>query len=116
VDSDQLLVEARSISSIANHALTNRAMMKEPCARTSSSKEPVTALVRPEAVTLTPEEGAAARVLAVSFLGSLGRVQVQLPDGDLVVAQVPATDVTGLAPGTAVRVTVIPAPVFSVAG
>ena len=76
----------------------------------------VTALVRPEAVKLMPEDGAAARVLAVSFLGSLGRVQVQLPDGDLVVAQVPATDVGGLAPGTAVRVTVAPAPVFAVAG
>jgi putative spermidine/putrescine transport system ATP-binding protein len=76
---------------------------------------PVTALVRPESVTLAAEDGAAARVLAVSFLGSLGRVQVQLPDGDLVVAQVPATDVAGLAPGTAVRVTVVPAPVFSVA-
>ena len=77
---------------------------------------PVTALVRPEAVTPGPaEDGAAARVLAVSFLGSLGRVQVQLPDGDLVVAQVAATDVAGLAPGTAVRVTVAPAPVFGVA-
>ena len=76
----------------------------------------VTALVRPEAVKLTPEDGSAARVLAVSFLGSLGRVQVQLPDGDLVVAQVPATDVAGLAPGTAVQVTVLPAPVFAVTG
>ena len=53
-------------------------------------------------------------VLAVSFLGSLGRVQVQLPDGTLVVAQVPATDVLELSPGTAVRVTVVPAPVFAV--
>jgi len=87
-----------------------------PLLEGSAGPGPVTALVRPEAVKLMPEDGAAARVLAVSFLGSLGRVQVQLPDGGLVVAQVPATDVTGLAPGTAVRVTVVPAPVFAVAG
>jgi putative spermidine/putrescine transport system ATP-binding protein len=76
----------------------------------------VTALVRPESVRLIPEDDAPAHVLAVSFLGSLGRVQVQLSDGDLVVAQVAATDVAGLAAGTAVRVTVVPAPVFAIAG
>ena len=57
------------------------------------------ALVRPEAVKLALDDDGPAHVLAVSFLGSLGRVQVQLPDGTLVVAQVPATDVVGLAPG-----------------
>ena len=50
-----------------------------------------------------------------SFLGSLGRVQVGLPDGAIAVAQVPATDVAQLSPGTAVRVTVVPAPVFATA-
>ena len=79
----------------------------------SAGPGPVTALVRPEAVRIAPEDGAPAHVLAVSFLGSLGRVQVGLPDGGLVVAQVPATDVVKLAPGTAVRVTVLPAPVFA---
>jgi len=74
---------------------------------------PVTALVRPEAVKLVPEDDANAHVLAVSFLGSLGRVQVGLPDGTLVVAQVPAADVEHLSPGTAVRVTVVPSPVFA---
>jgi putative spermidine/putrescine transport system ATP-binding protein len=87
-----------------------------PLLEGSAGPGPVAALVRPEAVKLIPEDGATSRVLAVSFLGSLGRVQVQLSDGDLVVAQVPATDVTGLAPGTTVRVTVVPAPVFAVAG
>jgi putative spermidine/putrescine transport system ATP-binding protein len=74
----------------------------------------VTALVRPESVKVTPEDGASARVLAMSFLGSLGRVQVGLPDETLVVAQVPAADVEQLSPGTAVRVTVVPSPVFAV--
>ena len=74
----------------------------------------VIALVRPEAVKLALDDDGPAHVLAVSFLGSLGRVQVQLPDGTLVVAQVPATDVLELSPGTAVRVTVVPAPVFAV--
>jgi putative spermidine/putrescine transport system ATP-binding protein len=79
----------------------------------SAGPGPVTALVRPEAVKVVPEEGASGRVLAVSFLGSLGRVQVGLADDTLVVAQVPATDVDALSPGTAVRVTVVPAPVFA---
>jgi putative spermidine/putrescine transport system ATP-binding protein len=65
-------------------------------------------------VKLSPDDDAPAHVLAVSFLGSLGRVQVQLPDGTLAIAQVPATDVIGLAPGTSVRVSVVPAPVFAV--
>ena len=81
----------------------------------SAGSGPVTALVRPEAIKLAPEEGAQAHVLAVSFLGSLGRVQVGLPDGAIAVAQVPATDVSSLSPGTAVRVTVVPAPVFATA-
>jgi putative spermidine/putrescine transport system ATP-binding protein len=85
-----------------------------PLLEGSAASGPVTALVRPEAVKLAPEDGAAARVVAVSFLGSLGRVQVELPDEEIIVAQVPATDVTGLAPGTAVRVTVVPSPVFAV--
>jgi len=79
----------------------------------SAGPGPVTALIRPEAVKLAPEDDANAHVLAVSFLGSLGRVQVGLPDGTLVVAQVPAADVEHLSPGTAVRVTVVPSPVFA---
>jgi putative spermidine/putrescine transport system ATP-binding protein len=75
----------------------------------------VKALVRPENVRLTPEDGAPAHVLAVSFLGSLARAQVALADGGLVVAQMAAADSTGLAPGAAVRVSVNPAPVFAVA-
>jgi len=89
--------------------------VRVPLLAGSAGPGPVTALVRPEAVKLAPQDGADAHVLAVSFLGSLGRVQVGLPDGDLVVAQVPATDVVELTPGTAVRVTVVPAPVFATA-
>ena len=81
----------------------------------SAGPGPVTALVRPEAIRVVPEDGTDTHVLAVSFLGSLGRVQVGLPDGDIAVAQVPATDVASLSPGTAVRVTVVPAPVFATA-
>ena len=80
----------------------------------STESGSVVALVRPESVQLTPDPQGNATVLAVSFLGSLCRVQVQLPGGDIVLAQVAAADVTALAPGSPVRVTAAPAPVFAV--
>ena len=75
----------------------------------------VTALVRPENVRLAAADDGTGRVLAVSFLGSLCRAQVVLPDETIVVAQMAASDSTELMPGSAVRVTVVPAPVFAVA-
>jgi putative spermidine/putrescine transport system ATP-binding protein len=75
----------------------------------------VQALVRPENVRLTPAADGMGRVLAVSFLGSLCRAQVALADGTIAVAQMAAADSAGLYPGGAVRVSVMPAPVFVVA-
>jgi putative spermidine/putrescine transport system ATP-binding protein len=80
----------------------------------SAESGPVTALVRPESVQVTPDPDGDAHVLAASFLGALCRVQVQLPGGEIVLAQVSAADVTALAPGSSVRVGVAPAPVFAV--
>jgi putative spermidine/putrescine transport system ATP-binding protein len=74
----------------------------------------VTALVRPESIRMTPEPGANAHVLAVSFLGSMGRAQARLASGEIVVGQMAASEIGGLQPGTAVHVTVLPAPVFAV--
>ena len=75
----------------------------------------VQALVRPENVRLVAAEDGASRVVAVSFLGSLCRAQVTLPDETLVVAQMSAADAKGLHPGATVTVGVVPAPVFAVA-
>jgi putative spermidine/putrescine transport system ATP-binding protein len=85
-----------------------------PLLEGSAGPGPVTALVRPESVRLSRTEDGAARVLAVSFLGSVCRVQVQLPDGELVGAQVSAAEATELTPDTAVRVEFLPSPVFAV--
>jgi putative spermidine/putrescine transport system ATP-binding protein len=74
----------------------------------------VTALVRPESIRLTPDDNAAAHVVAVSFLGSLCRAQVMLPSEELIVAQMAASEASVLTPGTAVRVEIRPAPVFTV--
>ena len=75
----------------------------------------VHALVRPENVRLVPDADGAGRILAVSFLGSMCRAQATLPDSTIVVAQMSASDASGLVPGAAVNVTVVPAPVFAVA-
>jgi putative spermidine/putrescine transport system ATP-binding protein len=81
----------------------------------STDQGKVKALVRPENVRLTAEPGAPGRVLAVSFLGSLCRAQVQLPGETVVVAQMAAADSTGLYPGVTVKVEVVPTPVFATA-
>ena len=73
----------------------------------------MTALVRPEAVRVVPDEHAVARVLAVSFLGALCRVQVAAADETVVVGQVSAAEASALSPGTAVRVEIVPTPVFA---
>ena len=86
-----------------------------PLLEGSVDSGPVKALVRPENVRLTRADDGTARVVAVSFLGSLCRAQVTMPDESLVVAQMSATDANELAPGTAVSVSVVPAPVFAVA-
>jgi putative spermidine/putrescine transport system ATP-binding protein len=84
----------------------------------SATSGQVVALVRPENIRLTPGAAASAagesRVVATSFLGSVGRTQVALPDGTLVVAQTAASDTVALAPGTAVKVDVVPSPVFAI--
>jgi putative spermidine/putrescine transport system ATP-binding protein len=69
--------------------------------------------VRPEAVKLAPNEDGNARVLVVSFLGSLCRVQVAAQDGTLVVAQTSAQEAGGLRPGTSVMVTFLDTPAFA---
>ncbi|HWS37449.1 MAG TPA: ABC transporter ATP-binding protein [Actinoplanes sp.] len=68
---------------------------------------PVTALVRPEAITVTPDADSTAKVVTSSFLGSLSRVTVTVGD-HLVVAQVPSGDLPELAQGAPVRLTIAP--------
>lgn len=89
--------------------------VRVPLLAGSANSGEVTALVRPEAVRLMPEEGAPAHIVAVSFLGSLCRAQVALPSGEIAVCQMSAADAASLTPGTAVRVGVVPTPVFAVA-
>ena len=54
-------------------------------------------------------------MLAVSFLGSLCRVQVITQDGTLVVAQTSAQDASDLRAGSPVAVTLVGLPVFGAA-
>jgi putative spermidine/putrescine transport system ATP-binding protein len=85
-----------------------------PLLEGSADRGAVEVLIRPESVRLAIDPSASARVLAVSFLGSVCRAQVALPSDELVVAQLAAADAANLVPGMAVRVTVHPAPVFAV--
>jgi putative spermidine/putrescine transport system ATP-binding protein len=75
---------------------------------------PVAVLVRPEMVELMSDPAGRARVIAASFLGSIARVQVRLPDGTLVLAQVSSADVARFEHGDAVRVGLKPTPALAV--
>jgi putative spermidine/putrescine transport system ATP-binding protein len=102
------------IRGTAGNGVVNVLGTAVPLLEGSAQSGTVEALVRPENVRLTASEDGAARVAAVSFLGSLCRAQVTLPDETLVVAQMSASDARGLYPGAAVTVGVEPAPVFAV--
>jgi putative spermidine/putrescine transport system ATP-binding protein len=64
------------------------------------------ALVRPEAVSITPSGEANARVVAVAFLGPFSRVQCRLEDGQIILAQVPSSAAMHLAQDQPVHVDV----------
>ncbi|WP_426562638.1 ABC transporter ATP-binding protein [Angustibacter sp. McL0619] len=82
----------------------------------SPTSGPVTVLVRPEALAVEVVPDGDAEVVATSFLGAHGRVQVRTVDGGLVFAQVPTSDVERLAPGTRVSLTARPSPALAVPG
>jgi putative spermidine/putrescine transport system ATP-binding protein len=63
----------------------------------------VVVLVRPEGVAATPDGQGDARVVAASFLGSVGRLQVRSDDGSLVVVQVDSESIQSLPVGSPVR-------------
>ena len=87
-----------------------------PLVDTSTPPGPVTALVRPEAVTLAPESSAgsgplAGTVIAITFLGATSRVTVNLGD-TTIMAQLPTSDATELSAGSFVALTIRPDPVL----
>ena len=81
-----------------------------PLIGTSSAGPSVTALVRPEAIDVTPDAGGTGKVLTSSFLGPTSRVTVGVGD-QVIVAQVASGLLASLTPGTPVRVTLHPVPV-----
>jgi putative spermidine/putrescine transport system ATP-binding protein len=85
-----------------------------PLLEGSATDGPVTVLVRPEVVELRPDPAGPDRVVTVSFLGSIARVQVQLSDGTLVLAQVSSADVGRFRHGDAVRVGLKPTPALAI--
>ncbi len=87
-----------------------------PLVDTSTPPGPVTALVRPEAVTLAPESSAgsgplAGTVIAITFLGATSRVTVNLGD-TTIMAQLPTSDATELSAGSFVALSIRPDPVL----
>jgi putative spermidine/putrescine transport system ATP-binding protein len=71
-----------------------------------------TALIRPEALTVKAHKSGEGRVVATSFLGSICRVMVSMPDGSRINAQMESQDAVGLTPGTAVEVSADKVAVF----
>ena len=73
---------------------------------------PVDVLVRPENLTVAVAEGGNGIVTSRTFLGSVTRVAVLLSGDTEVSVDVPSTTAAATTPGTAVQVTLPPAPVL----
>ncbi|MCD4536099.1 ABC transporter ATP-binding protein [Nocardioides sp. cx-169] len=80
-----------------------------------SAAEAGVALVRPESISVVPDDAGHGHVASVSFLGPVTRAGVMLDDGTLVVAQLMSSDAARLEPGVRVRLEVAPAAVLVVA-
>ncbi|HET6624751.1 MAG TPA: ABC transporter ATP-binding protein [Nocardioidaceae bacterium] len=74
-----------------------------------------TALVRPESVSVQPDEQGNATVASRAFLGPISRVYADLHTGETVMAQVSSSVANQLPPGSRVQVRIDPAPVLVVA-
>lgn len=70
------------------------------------------ALIRPEALTVSANKNGEGKVVATSFLGSICRVMVVMPDGTRINSQMESQDAAGLTPGTSVEVTADKVEVF----
>ena len=66
------------------------------------------AMVRPESVVVTADPAGTSTVLSVSFLGAISRVNVTMPDGSTVSAQMGSSAARVFAPGDPVTVGVEP--------
>ena len=91
-----------------------------PLVDTTTPAGPVTALVRPEAVTLASSAPAqtgplAGTVIATTFLGAISRVTVDLGD-TTILAQLPTAEAASLPAGSRVTLTIRPDPVLAAAG
>jgi putative spermidine/putrescine transport system ATP-binding protein len=84
---------------------------RRPLAGAAPPAGPVVALVRPEALLVTPD-GGAGRVVTRTFSGAATRVLVALPDGTEVRVDVASATSGDLLPGTAVTVTPAERPVL----
>ena len=89
--------------------------MRIPLVKPDTSDGPAIALIRPEAVSLTADGAGSGpltgTIIAVSFLGAMSRVTVDLGDA-IVLAQMPTADVGSHAAGTRVKLEVRPDPVL----
>ncbi|WP_406000995.1 ABC transporter ATP-binding protein [Streptomyces sp. NBC_00829] len=74
----------------------------------------VEVLVRPENVTVTADPQGEATVVSASFLGSVTRVLLDLPDGSPVKADLPSRDAGALVPGVRASVGLAQRPVLVV--
>jgi putative spermidine/putrescine transport system ATP-binding protein len=99
------------IEGTVSHGSIELLGQRVPVVAGSPASGRATALVRPEAIEVARDEHGAARVVSAHFLGATSRVSVAMPDGTMLAAQIASSDVAMLAPGTAVRVTLLPVPV-----
>jgi putative spermidine/putrescine transport system ATP-binding protein len=86
--------------------------VRRPVASAGTAGPEVTVLVRPEAVTVTPDPNGPALVVVRTFHGAMTRLSVRLPTGDEVLADLPSPTAPGLTPGSTATVSLVDSPVL----
>ncbi len=103
------------VDAVADAGVAHVMRARIPLLPGSPTSGPVTVLVRPEQVQLHPSSTGETRVIATSFLGALGRVQLRTADGASLLAQVTSEEVEALRVGDRVTVALRPVPALAVA-
>lgn len=85
-----------------------------PLLEGSVTKGEALVMIRPECLEVTAAASGSAHIVAVTFLGSISRLQIRLEDQTLIQAQITSAELTHFSPGRTVHLGIKPVPAFAI--